>query len=182
MLRIILFPQDESFDEAKGKFLPSTDGVVVDLEHSLVSLSKWESKYEQPFLSTADKTLDQTLDYIRLMIIGPELPPEVFARITADNINEVNAYINSKQTATWFGEETTSKPSRETVTAEVIYYWMIAHNIPVEFENWHLSKLLTLIKVCNIKNAPKEKTSAQSSASTRRELNAARKRQLGTKG
>jgi hypothetical protein len=182
VLQITLFPHDETFDEASGQFLPSTDGVVVHLEHSLVSLSKWECKWELPFLSTDDKTLEQTIDYIRMMIVGGELPPEVFQRITSDNINTINAYINSKQTATWFDNERKQTGPKEIITSELIYYWMIAHNIPVEFETWHLSRLLTLIKVCNIKNAPPDKVSPAEAARNRQALNAERKKLLGTTG
>jgi hypothetical protein len=155
----------------------------MDLEHSLVSMSKWESKYEVPFLSTTDKTLEQTIDYIRMMVIGGNPPPEVFARITAEHINEINQYIGSKQTATWFSNEPRkTAPSREIITAELIYYWMISHNVPVEFQYWHLNRLLTLIKVCNVKNAPKEKLSPAESLRQRQELNEQRKREFGTTG
>ena len=183
MLQFKIFPQDETFDEASGKFLAPRNGIVVRLEHSLVSVSKWESKYEVPFLTTSDKTVEQTLDYIRYMIDGDELPPEVFQRITPDHIRVIDAYIQSKQTATWFSQdEKKSGPAREIITAELIYYWMIAFEIPVEFQHWHLNKLLTLIKVCNVKNAPKEKQNPTQAARNRAQLNAERKKKFNTTG
>lgn len=186
MLQITLFPQDETFDEASGKFLPPMNGYVMDLEHSLVSLHAWESKWELPFLSTEDKTVEQTIDYIRFMILGPQPPPEDFARLTPEDITKINEYIGSKQTATTIHEDPRKrKTAREVITAELIYYWMISYNIPVEFQHWHLSKLLTLIQVCSIKNSknnPQEKQSPSQMAQSRRELNELRKRELGTKG
>lgn len=182
MLRIILFPQDETFDEASSKFVAPSNGYVMDLEHSLVSLSKWESEFEKPFM-TSEKTDEQAMAYVHMMILGDEPPPEIFARLKADDIKKIDDYIVSKQSATWFSNELKkSGQPAETITAELIYYWMISHNVPMECQHWHLNRLLTLIKVCNVKNAPKDQKGSKTSAADRRALNEQRKRQYGTTG
>jgi hypothetical protein len=171
----------EGYDESTGEFVVA-DGFVLALEHSLVSLSKWESKWEKPFLGSDDKTEDQILDYIRMMVIGEIPPEEIFSRLSVDNIKEIDQYINAKMTATWFNERTAPKKSREIVTSELIYYWMISLGIPFECQDWHLNRLLTLIKVCNVKNAPKKKMSQAEVFAQQRELNEMRRRQTGSRG
>ncbi len=179
MLRIII-PLAEGFDESSSSFV-TTSGQAVDLEHSLVSISKWESKWEKPFLN-GEKTREQTLDYIRMMILGEIPPEEIFSRLTDENITDINNYINAKMTATWFTEQTQPKPGRDIITAELIYYWMISLSIPFECQHWHLNRLLTLIKVCNIKNAPKKNMTRGEAAARQRELNEQRRRQTGSRG
>jgi len=179
VLRITI-PLAEIFDEETSEFTIA-EGVMLDLEHSLVSLSKWESKWEVPFIST-QKTEEQTLDYIQMMVIG-ELPAEKdFNRLTPGNIKEIHQYIDAKMTATWFTDRQEARASREVVTAELIYYWMIALGIPFECETWHLNRLLTLIKVCNIKNAPAQKMDRAAAAAQQRALNDARRKQTGSRG
>ena len=180
MLQITI-PATELWDEQKQKFI-YTKEQTLSLEHSLVSLSKWESKWHKPFLSKTEKTVDETIDYIRCMTLTQNVKPEVYLGLTADNITQVNAYIEDSMTATFFSEDTSGKRSREVVTSELIYYWMIALNIPVKFEKWHLNRLLTLIRVCNIKNSPPKKYSKGEIMRRNAALNAARKKQLGTKG
>jgi hypothetical protein len=180
MLRIII-PLAEGFDEKTSEFVVS-EGLTLDLEHSLVSLSKWESKWEVPFLSTENKTEDQSLDYIRMMILGEIPPEEKLSRLSAENIKEIDVYIGAKMSATRINERGAPKKSQEIVTAELIYYWMIALSIPFECENWHLNRLLTLIKVCNIKNSPKKKMSRSEAVAQQQALNEQRRKATGSKG
>lgn len=168
-------PAQEYFIESTGEVV-QIKAQKLQLEHSLVSLSKWESKWEIPFLDRKEKTPEQMMDYVRCMTITQNVNPLIYASLSQENVNAVNKYINSKMTATWFSEEQKSLPSRRIVTSEVIYYWMIALNIPVEFQKWHLNRLLTLIKVCNLENQPKKKMSKQQLASRNAALNAQRLR------
>lgn len=170
----------EGFDEATSQFV-ETETVVLNLEHSLLSLSKWESKWEIPFLGTNTKTDEQVLDYVRAMFSGEEFPEEVFSKFTPGDFDRINVYINAKMSATFFNEKQEAK-SREIITAELIYYWMIALGIPFECQGWHLNRLLTLIKVCNIKNSPQKKMTRAEAGAQARELNEQRRKELGSKG
>ncbi|HQE50412.1 MAG TPA: hypothetical protein PKV93_13810 [Fervidobacterium sp.] len=180
MLQITI-PAVELWDERKQEFV-TTKEQTLQLEHSLVSLSKWESKWCKPFLTKEEKTFEETLDYIKCMTITQNVDPEVYNYLTKENIEEINKYIEAPMTATYFSDDKTAKPSREQITAELIYYWMIALNIPFECQKWHLNRLLTLIKVCNIKNQPPKKRSRKEIMSRNAALNAARRKRLNTKG
>ena len=180
MLRITI-PAAELWDEEKQEFV-NTKEQTLQLEHSLVSISKWEAKWHKAFLSKQDKTYEETLDYIRCMTITQNVNPEVYTRLTRANIEQVNEYISAPMTATYFADDKSAKPSRETVTAELIYYWMIVLNIPFECQKWHLNRLLTLIRVCNVKNTPPKKRSKKEIMNQNAALNAARRKQLNTKG
>jgi hypothetical protein len=179
MLKITV-PGLEMFDEERQEFI-TVDDVALELEHSLVSLSKWESIYEKPFLGK-DKSTEEVLDYIKLMVMTPNVPEEVFTKLSEKNFSEIQKYIDAKMTATWFHESPGAPQSRDIITAELIYYWMIIFQIPFECENWHLNKLFTLIRVCNVKQAKPKKMSRSEIAARNRELNAQRRAQLGTKG
>ena len=180
MLRITI-PAVEQWDERKQEFV-ITKEQTLQLEHSLVSLSKWESKWCKPFLTKQEKTFEETLDYIKCMTITQNVNPEVYNYLTNKNIEEINNYINAPMTATYFSDDKIAKTSREQITAELIYYWMIALNIPFECQKWHLNRLLTLIKVCNIKNQPPKKRSRKEIMSRNAALNAARRKRLNTRG
>lgn len=175
MLKISVVTK-ESYDETTEKFV-SAECVDVELEHSLVSLSKWESVWEKPFLSKEERTEDETISYIRMMIVGPEPSSEVFYHLLANHIEEIKDYVGRKNTGTTFPAKQEAR-NRETITSELIYYWMSSMNIPMACENWHLSKLFTLIQVHSVKNSPKKKMSLEE----RRALNRQRRAQANTSG
>jgi hypothetical protein len=179
MLRLTI-PATEQWDEKNNQFITTREQTLL-LEHSLISLSKWESKWCKPFLTKEEKTFEETMDYVRCMCIH-DVDPEVLRYLTTENVSQINKYIEAPMTATTFSKDVNNKPSREQVTAELVYYWMIALNIPFECENWHLNRLLTLIKVCNIKNAPPKKMSKSEISRRNAALNAARRKQYNTKG
>jgi hypothetical protein len=181
MLQIKVVLSPEGWDEKRQEFVePRTQ--ILQLEHSLVSLSKWESKWCKPFISKTEKTAEEILDYIKCMTITQNVKPEVYDHLTRANIDEINNYIEAPMTATTFADDKNAKHSREIITSELIYYWMIALQIPPEYQKWHLNRLLTLIRVCNVKNAPPKKMSKREIMSRNAQLNAARRKQLNSKG
>lgn len=181
MLRLKI-PDWELWDGKKEEFI-QVKGPTLQLEHSLVSLSKWESKWHKPFLSKGEKTALETVDYVKCMTLTQNVPMDAYSHLTLDNIRAINQYIDAPMTATTFSEEPLGgKGSREIVTAELIYYWMIALNIPFECQKWHLNRLLTLIRVCNIKNRPPKKRNRKEIMRRNAALNAARRKKLHTKG
>lgn len=181
MLSIVVPLSNEEWDEEKQEFVEPKKQTL-QLEHSLISLSKWESKWCKPFFSKIAKTDEETLDYIKCMTITQNVSPEVYNHLTPNNIEEINKYIEAPMTATTFSDDRSNKQNREIVTAELIYYWMISLQIPPEYQKWHLNKLLTLIRVCNVKNAPPRKMSKREIMSRNAQLNAARRKQLNSKG
>lgn len=181
MLQITI-PAVEEWDEQKEEFVSRIGEQTLELEHSLVSLSKWESKWCKAFLSKGDKSREETLDYIKCMTLTPNVDPEVYNYLTVGNIEEINNYISAPMTATWFPDDKQGPRNREVVTSELIYYWMIALNIPSEYQHWHLNRLLTLVRVCNVKNQPPKKMSKSAIMNRNAALNAARRKQLNTRG
>jgi hypothetical protein len=179
MLRIIV-PASEFFNVENSEFIYYPEEIL-ELEHSLVSISKWESKWHKPFLSETKKTVEEILYYIQCMCINEHVDTRIFNRLTNNDISAINEYIDDPMTATTFNE-TKGGGSREVVTSEIIYYWMITLNIPFECQDWHINRLLTLIKVCNIKNSPEKKMSKQEILERNKRLNAERRRKLNTKG
>ena len=174
-------PGMEFWDEVAEEFVV-VKGCTLQLEHSLVSLSKWESKWCKAFLSKREKTPEETIDYVRCMTLTKNVDPRIYTVLTDSNIKQINDYIAAPMTATCFYDDKKSPGVKsETITSELIYYWMITLNIPVEFEKWHLNRLIALIKTCNVKNNPK-KMSKSEIMRRNRSLNASRKKRLHTKG
>ena len=180
MLEIII-PATEQWDEKNQEFITSKEQIL-RLEHSLVSLSKWESKWCKPFLSRENRTMEETIDYIKCMTLTQNVDDHVYNLLTIDNIKKVNEYISAPMTATTFSDSNKKGGGYEIITSELIYYWMISLNIPFECQKWHLNKLFTLIKVCSIKNQPPKKMSKKDIMSRNAALNAARRKQMNTKG
>lgn len=190
MLKIKL-PAKEGWDEVKNEFV-ETKEIELCLEHSLVSISKWESKYKKPFLSTTDKTTEEILYYIQCMTISQNVDPNVYKLLSKNDLEKVNDYITDSMTATWFNERKSegsapSRPNKEQITSELIYYWMVSYQIPFECQKWHLNRLLTLIRICNVKDAQQNnkqgnKMSKRDILSQNRALNAARRQKLNSLG
>ena len=168
---ILVLPQDETHEATELR-----------LEHSLVSLSKWEAIHEKPFFGRDDKTEEETISYVKQMVIDDDPPEKFEKRLTREHYEAVNAYINSKQSATWFNEDPNQKPSREIVTSELIYYWMLSFQIPFSCEEWHLNRLMTLIKICGIKQTKPKPMSKNAQREQYARLNAERRQKLGTTG
>lgn len=186
----ITVPGGEYWDETKEEFL-FTKPVTLQLEHSLISISKWEAKWHEPFFekdavktgNTTNKTDAQVLDYIRCMTINKIHDPDVYRRLSGENVRMINDYISNPMTASVINSpDDKLKRSTEFVTSELIYYWMIAFNIPVEFEQWHINRLIMLIRICSEKNKPQKKLTPRQIAERNRARNEARKAKLHAKG
>ena len=183
MLQIVI-PEVERYDDLNNLFF-TTPGKTLQLEHSLVSVSKWEAKWCKPFLSKEKMSTEETIDYIRCMTITQNVNPTVYQNIDGHIVDTVMKYIDAKMTATWFTEQNNKQISginKEVITSEIIYYWMIALTIPFECQKWHLNRLITLIKVCNIKNTPKNKMGKKDLISRNKALNEMRKKEYNTTG
>lgn len=167
----------EMFDEDTFEFKQFKD-TTLKLEHSLVSVSKWEEEYKKPFLTEQSKTREETLFYIKCMTINNNVDKEIYNLITDEDILKVNDYIAEQRTATWFNDSGNEHDiSGEQTTSELIYYWMLVYKIPQEYQKWHLSRLMTLIKICNIKNSPSKKMSENETLQMYKELNKQRRNQ-----
>lgn len=182
MLKITV-PANEVFDEISQCFITVTE-TELHLEHSLLSISKWESKWHRPFISSDSndkKNNEEQLDYIRCMTINKNIDDNIYFCLSPDNITAINEYINDSMTATTVKDIPGSPLRREIITSELIYFWMINYGIPFDCEKWHINRLIMLIKVCAAKTNPKKMAPRDIMAQNRR-LNEARKKALGTKG
>lgn len=179
----ITIPKTELYDEETNRFWVVNEQEL-RLEHSLLSISKWESKWHKPYLdsSTYQKTNEMNLDYIKCMTITQNVPDIVYSCLTKKNIDDIVKYISDPMTATWFSNDNESHASSEVVTSELIYYWMTATGVPFSCEKWHINRLLTLIKICSIKNGKPKKMSQKETAARYKALNAARRAKFASKG
>lgn len=181
MLRIEI--AEEFWDSVKEEFVASPKTHVLQLEHSLVSISKWEAKYHRAFCSKRDKSAEELLEYIKCMTITQNVNPDVYNHLSNKNFIEINSYIQDPMTATWFPEEKSNNVGmKDVVTSELIYYWMIRYNIPFECQKWHLNRLLALIKVCQLKCEDTGKMNKRDIFKRNNELNNARRAALRSKG
>ena len=176
----ITIPKQRLFNEETYEFM-YVDETKLCLEHSLVSLSKWESKWHKPFISS-EKSKEEIMDYIKFMTITKNVNPIVYNALTDENVIQIKNYIDDPMTATTFSQKNNGEHNSEIITAELIYYWMIELKIPVEFQKWHINRLITLIRVCEIKNTPPKKRSSREIASRTAAINAARRQKYAKKG
>lgn len=179
MLQITI-PEREFYSDIKNEFI-TIESRTIQLEHSLISISKWESKWKKPFFSMENKPLPEAVDYVRCMTLTQNVPLTAYAGVTQSILNEVNAYIDDPMSATTFGK-IAGAASREVITSELIYYWMVAYGIPFECQKWHLNRLITLIKICDIRQGPQRKMSKRETMMQYTSLNAARKQRYKTRG
>lgn len=179
MLTIIV-PGSELWDEENEIYI-YTKETKLNLEHSLLSMSRWEARWKKSFLSSDDKTIEEVIDYIKCMTLNKNIDPKVYSSLTSQNINDIISYINDEQSATTVNLPSRG-PSRRIVTTEVVYYWMIAFNIPHEYERWHFSRLLKLIEVCSAYSSPQKKMGKKELLDRNAKLNAARRSKFNTKG
>lgn len=176
----IVIPERELFDGRSNEFVTFPEAKLV-LEHNLISVSKWEMKWKKPFLTDAQKTAEEVIDYVRCMTINEGVPDNAYNRLTRANIQEIEQYLSQPMTATTINRRG-KRGSKRVITSELIYCWMIQLGIPKEFEEWPLNRLMVLIEVCNIESQPKQKMSKKDQASLYRSQNAARRARTGSKG
>lgn len=171
------------WDESNQCFIEIKTEQTLQLEHSLISLSKWESKWHRSFISsTQEMSYEEEIDYVKCMTLTPNVDPNIYYALSNENRRQIQQYINAPMTATYLPEEKNGKKSREKVTSELIYYWMIAFNIPFECQKWHLNRLMTLIRVCGVKNQPEKKRSKRDIMTSNAALNAANRARFNSKG
>lgn len=177
----ITIPDSEFFNNKTQEFL-TIKGAVLQLEHSLVSISKWESKWHKPFLNSEQKTKEELIDYVRCMTITQNVNPMVYNNIPSDVFKKIQAYMDDSMTATTITNQKQGKSKNERITSELIYYWMVALNIPFECQRWHINRLLMLIRVCDIKNKPPKKMNKRDTMQQNARLNAMRRKKHNTRG
>lgn len=179
----LTFSSEEAWDEEHEKFVVVREPFDLHLEHSLLSVSKWEQRFEKPFLSQKEQTDEEAVGYIEAMILDSAYPEDTLSKVTEQQVEQIRDYINAKMSATWFNEQPNGPKSREVITSELIYYWMAAFEIPFQpCETWHLNRLFTLIKVANLKSAPPKKMSRADQYAQQRDLVERRRQELGTRG
>lgn len=178
---------ERKWDDEKEEFIPATKDYILQMEHSLLSISKWEEIYHKPFLST-EKDLEMIKVYAKCMTIN-NVPDDVYDRLSADNINQITDYLKDDHSATWFSDgkkeikpHENGRMNGEIITAELVYYWMIKMEIPIEFQKWHFNRLLILIKVISVKDDPKGNSTNKMTLEQRRALNKLRKAKYHTRG
>lgn len=182
-----LYIEKKEVYNEKTKEFEIVDSCTISLEHSLVSISKWEAKWHKSFLNTDDKTNEELIDYVKCMTISQNVDPKIYFTLSIEEIKQINVYIGDSMSATTFSDmrpEGSSPKKKDVITSELIYYWLVAYQIPFECQRWHLNRLLTLIKICSIKNSSgkDDKMSKRSTMSSNRALNAARRQAYNTKG
>ena len=185
MLKVVV-PYRELYDEKANEFIEVKE-CVLQLEHSLVSISKWEAKWKKPFLTKEEKTREELIDYIRCMTINGNIDPNVYLALPNNIFREIIEYLDDPHTATVINEikhpgAPKRKMSSEGITSELVYYWMVALQIPFECQKWNFNRLMTLIRICEIKQSPKQKMTKSQILANNHELNKARKAQLNTRG
>ena len=187
MPKMITISSKEEWDEVKEEFIGAYN-TTITIEHSLISLHKWEAKWHKPFLTEEEHTPEETIDYIKCMTLTQNVKDEVYSMLSAENLAEIEEYISNDMTATTFGEsDGKGVVDRTKITAELLYYWMIQYNIPYDCRKWHINQLITLIKVCGIKaeeanNQGKPKKLTTDELSRRSALNRARREMVHSKG
>lgn len=178
---VITVPEKEFYDERSKRFI-STKKTTLQLEHSLLSITKWESKWHKPYLSKTQKTEEEAMDYIRCMCLNKDVDPMVFRAISAKQAKEIADYINNPMTATTI-KRRENRPSKEIITNELVYFWMTSFSIPFDpCEKWHFNRLMTLIEIASIKNQPSKKMPKGQAARERAALNAQRRAQHNSRG
>lgn len=175
-------PERDYFDDRTQTFI-HVNGYTLQLEHSLISISKWESKWKKAFISNDQRTVDESRDYIKCMTLN-SVPDSAYNYLTQEDYDKVSNYIDDTMTATKFSDKSQKKGiiKKKIVTSEEIYYWMVSFGIPFECQKWHLNRLLTLIHICEAKNSPGKKMSKRDTLSQYAALNASRKKKMGTRG
>lgn len=181
MLQITI-PAERGFNEITEEFV-SFPAVTLRLEHSLISIQKWEAKWHKSYLNNKEFTAEEQLDYIRCMSIDSNFDASIFNRLRISDYEKIRDYIANPMTATVIHRrKDQSSSSGQFVTAELIYYWMTEFGIPFECNKWHINQLLTLIEVCSIKQSPGKKMNKREAAMMRAAANESRRKRLGTRG
>lgn len=179
-MKTVTIPDQKLFNDATSEFI-NVKGQTIQLEHSLVSIKKWESKWHKPFLSETNMSREEAIDYFKCMTITQNVRDEIYEYMPDSIVKEIEKYIHDPMTATWFAKDNKQGGDKEIITNELIYYWMIQAQIPFECQKWHLNQLLTLIKVCQVKNQPPKKMTKREAIENTRRLNAARRKASAAK-